>query len=429
MSLLQTKTNLIKRKYYSILYCYLYILPNLAVITADRTTLKRNSMIKILLLTDYSQESERRFLNGFVKYADTQGGCIFYPMSHLISQTKDNSKEIIKIARKFKVDAILGLWHNINVEEAKKLEIPIFLRTYKMIYSDFPMLTGHYKEFGAYAADFFIKQNFSNYAFIGMKDILWSLSRYEGYSEQIAAIKKTVTHRYEVEDFQNEIAGINQWLHSLPKPVALLACNDMMARQVTEICQMEGLRIPEDISLLGVDNDEFMCNISSPTLSSIKLNFEKHGYDIAKTLFKMVHEKRIWPARIAVEAIGVVERMSTKRKVISDPYIHEIVDFITRNYTQEIDISKLTSFIPLSRRAIEMKFKKEMHPHTITSYIMKLRLDHFCNLLENSELPISTAADMSGFIDNSNFSTIFKKYKGMTPTEYRRKFRLVNNNQ
>jgi LacI family transcriptional regulator len=386
-------------------------------------------MIKILLLTDYSQESERRFLNGFVKYADTQGGCIFYPMSHLISQTKDNSKEIIKIARKFKVDAILGLWHNINVEEAKKLEIPIFLRTYKKIYSDFPMLTGHYKEFGAYAADFFIKQNFSNYAFIGMKDILWSLSRYEGYSEQIAATRKTITHRYDVEDFQNEIADINQWLHSLPKPVALLACNDMMARQVTEICQMEGLRIPEDISLLGVDNDEFMCNISSPTLSSIKLNFEKHGYDIARTLFKMVHEKNIWPARIAVEAIGVVERMSTKRKVISDPYIHEIVDFITRNYTQEIDISKLTSFIPLSRRAIEMKFKKEMYPHTITSYIMKLRLDHFCNLLENSELPISTAADMSGFIDNSNFSTIFKKYKGMTPTEYRRKFRLVNNNQ
>jgi LacI family transcriptional regulator len=121
--------------------------------------------------------------------------------------------------------------------------------------------------------------------------------------------------------------------------------------------------------------------------------------------------------------------MSTKRKVISDPYIREIVDFISRNYTQEIDIGKLTSFIPLSRRAVEIKFKKEMYPHTITSYITKLRLDHFCNLLENSELPISTAADMSGFIDNSNFSTIFKKYKGMTPTEYRRKFRLINNNQ
>ena len=85
------------------------------------------------------------------------------------------------------------------------------------------------------------------------------------------------------------------------------------------------MRIPDDISLLGVDNDEFMCNISSPTLSSIKLNFEKHGYEIAQTLFKMVYQKRIWPARIAVEAVGVVERMSTKRKVISAPYIREIV--------------------------------------------------------------------------------------------------------
>ena len=383
-------------------------------------------MIKILLLTDYTQESERRFLNGFVKYTDTQGGCIFYPMSHLISKTRDNSKEIIKIARKFKVDAILGLWHNINVEEARKLNIPIFLRTYKKVYNEFPMLTGHYKEFGAYAADFFITQNFSNYAFIGMKDILWSVSRYEGYSEQITLLKKVRTHCYEVEDFQNEIKEISSWLHSLPKPIAMFACNDFMARQVTEICQMNGIRIPEDISLLGVDNDEFMCNISSPTLSSIKLNFEKHGYEIAQTLFKMVAEKKTWPARIPVEAIGVVERMSTNRKIIADPYIREIVDFISRNYTQDIDICKLTSFIPLSRRAIEMKFKKEMHPYTISSYIMKLRMEHFCSLLESSELPVSTAADQSGFIDNSNFSTLFKKYKGMTPTEYRKKYRSVN---
>ena len=381
-------------------------------------------MLKILLLTDYSQESERRFLNGFVKYADTQGGCIFHPMSHLIDQTKDNSMEIIRMAKKFKVDAILGLWHNINVEEAKKLNIPIFLRTYTKVYEDFPMLTGHYKDFGAYAANFFINQNFSNYAFIGMKDILWSVSRFEGYSEQIAASKKVNTHRYDVENFKNEIDSISKWLRSLPKPAALLACNDFMARQVTEICQMESIRIPEDISLLGVDNDEFVCNISSPTISSIKLNFEKHGYELSSTLFKMVKEKKVWPARIAVEAIGVVERMSTKRKIISDPYIREIVDFITRNYTQEIDISKLTSFIPLSRRAIEMKFKKEMHPYTITSYIMKLRLDHFCNLLETTELPVRTAADKSGFIDSSNFSTIFRKYKGMTPTEYRKMLKV-----
>ena len=380
-------------------------------------------MIKILLLTDYSQESERRFLNGFVKYADTQGGCIFYPMSHLISQTRDNSIEIIKLAKKFKVDAIIGLWHNINVEEARKLNIPIFLRTYKRVYDEFPMLTGHYKEFGAYAARFFIEQKFNDYAFIGMKDIIWSMSRYEGYSEQIASSIKNRTYRYDVESFKDEISEITEWLHALPKPVALLACNDFMARQVTEICQMEGISIPDEISLLGVDNDEFMCDISSPTLSSIKLNFEKHGYEIAEALFQMVNQKKTWPARIAVEAIGVVERMSTKRRIISDPYIREIVEFISRNYTQEIDISKLTSFIPLSRRAIEMKFKKEMYPYTITSYIMKLRLDHFCRLLDTTDLSISTAADRSGFINSSNFSTIFRKYMGITPGEYRKRIR------
>lgn len=377
-------------------------------------------MIKILLLTDYSQESERRFLNGFVKYTDTQGGCIFYPMSHLISETRDNSKEIIRLAKKFKVDAILGLWHNIDTEEAKKLGIPIFLRTYRKEYPDFPMLTGYYKDFGAYAADYFINQNFHNYAFIGRKDIIWSMFRREGYCGQVASVRKKEAFVYEVEDFQSETEAISTWLHSLPKPIALLACNDFMARQVTEICLLENIRIPEDISLLGVDNDEFMCNISSPTLSSIRLNFEKHGYDLAKILFKMIREKQIWPARIAVEAIGVVERMSTRHKIISDPYIREIVEFIKHNYTQDIDIRKLVSFIPLSRRAIELKFKKEMHPYTITSYLTKLRLEHFCHLLEHTSIPIKEAAEQSGFIESSNFSTIFRKHMGCTPSAYRK---------
>lgn len=377
-------------------------------------------MIKILLLTDYSQESERRFLNGFVKYTDTQGGCIFYPMSHLISETRDNSMEIIRLAKKFKVDAILGLWHNIDTEEAKKLGIPIFLRTYRKEYPDFPMLTGYYKDFGAYAADYFINQNFHNYAFIGRKDIIWSMFRREGYCGQVASVRKKEAFVYEVEDFQSETEAISTWLHSLPKPTALLACNDFMARQVTEICLLENIRIPEDISLLGVDNDEFMCNISSPTLSSIRLNFEKHGYDLAKILFKMIREKQIWPARIAVEAIGVVERMSTRHKIISDPYIREIVEFIKHNYTQDIDIRKLVSFIPLSRRAIELKFKKEMHPYTITSYLTKLRLEHFCHLLEHTSIPIKEAAEQSGFIESSNFSTIFRKHMGCTPSAYRK---------
>lgn len=378
-------------------------------------------MIKILLLTDYSQESERRLLNGFVKYTDTQGGCIFYPMSHLISENKDNSKKIIQLAKKFKVDAILGLWPNINTEEAKKLGIPIFLRTYKKEYPDFPMLTGHYEDFGAYAADYFIKQNFNNYAFIGFKDILWSTYRYKGFNKQINLIKKQETFCYEVDDFRSEVKAISKWLHSLPKPAAVFACNDFMARQVTELCLLENIRIPEDISLLGVDNDEFMCNISSPTLSSIKLNFEKHGFEIAKILFKMIRDNAIWPARITVEAVGVVERMSTKHKIIADPYIREIVEFINHNYKQEIDITKLVSFIPLSRRSIEMKFKKEMSPYTIISYITKLRLDFFCHLLESTTMPIKEAAEKSGFIESSNFSTIFKKHRGCTPSEYRRK--------
>lgn len=379
-------------------------------------------MIKILLLTDYSQESERRFLNGFVKYADTQGGCVFYPMSHLVNENVDNSMEIIKFAKTFKVDAILGLWHNINEVEAKKLNIPIFLRTYRKVYPDFPMLTGNYKEFGAYAGKFFTNRSFEHFAFIGMKGILWSMSRCEGYSEYLRGFNKKI-FEYQVTDFQAELKEIAAWLHALPKPTALFACNDFMARKVTELCLVENIRIPDDISLLGVDNDEFMCNISFPTISSIRLNFEKQGYELAEILFQMVNGEKVWPARMAVEAVSVVERMSTKRKIIANPYIRDIVEFIEKNYKNEIDVRKLVSFIPLSRRAIEIKFKKEMFPYTIKSFIAKLRLDHFCHLLETTDLPIRNIAEKSGFIDSTNYSALFKKYNGLTPSEYRRSFK------
>ena len=226
---------------------------------------------------------------------------------------------------------LLQLWHNINEKEAQKLNIPIFLRTYRKEYRDFPMLTGYYKEFGTYAGKYFTDQSFENYAFIGMKNILWSMSRCDGYREHIRRFNKNV-YEYHVEDFRTELKAIAAWLHSMPKPVALFACNDFMARKVTELCLVENIRIPDDISLLGVDNDEFMCNISSPTISSIRLNFEKHGYELAGIMFQMIKEKRIWPARIPVEAVSIVERMSTKRKAISDPYIRDIVEFINNNH-------------------------------------------------------------------------------------------------
>ena len=113
----------------------------------------------------------------------------------------------------------------------------------------------------------------------------------------------------------------------------------------------------------------------------------------AGIIFQMIKEKRIWPARIPVEAVSIVERMSTKRKAISDPYIRDIVEFINNNYRSEIDIQKLVSFIPLSRRSIEIKFKKEMVPYTIQLYITKLRLDYFCHLLETTDLPIGEIAE------------------------------------
>ena len=376
-------------------------------------------MIKILTVIDYSSQSERRLLQGLIDYADAHGGCILYPLSSFDVETSGHSEEIIRMARVLQVDAIYGVWYDVDVRAAKELGIPIFVRTNYRNYTDISMATGDYQEIGRIAADFFLHQHYEHYAFLGLKDILWSELRLDGFEERLKSHSLNV-HAYRTISVTREWNQISDWINALPKPVALFACNDAMAKRVTEICHSQGIGIPDEVGLLGVDDDEFLCNISYPSLSSIRLDFEKQGREIGRGIFEMIAHNEVWVMRVPIEPVGIVERMSTRKRQISDPVVKRITEYMDEHYASEKCLKEALSPIPLSRRAIEMRFHKEMAPQTMLSYLESLRIGHLARLLKSGDMPVKEASARVGLGDSTNVARLFKRYKGCTPSEYRR---------
>ncbi|HLW09134.1 MAG TPA: helix-turn-helix domain-containing protein, partial [Fermentimonas sp.] len=190
---------------------------------------------------------------------------------------------------------------------------------------------------------------------------------------------------------------------------------------ISQICRINNIKIPEEISLLGVDNDDLICNLSDPPISSIVTDVEKGGYETGRLIDRMLKEEINEPFDIIVKPARIELRKSTEKYDISNDYISEVVNYIEDNFTKEINIESLTELVPLSRRNLEVKFKEEMGT-TIYQFILNCRIDYFADLLISSERTLYDMALESGFNDCKNISRIFKKHKGYTPVEYKNKF-------
>ena len=376
-------------------------------------------MLKLLLLCDYNREPERRLLRGVVKYANENGGWEFISVNPALRNSTTKAMEIITQAKTNEVDAIFGNWPGIIAEEARKLNIPIVLRKCSNYPHDFPLLSGKNTEIGEIAANYFIEHRYTSFAFFGLNNADWATERMEGFRNRVQHHGKFSHHL--INSIDEYDTKVEDWLQNLERPLALFACNDLCAQYITEICRRAHIEIPAEVSLMGTDDDEFLCNISYPGITSIKLDFEKQGYELAQTIDLMVKTNSIKPYRIPLEPIEIVERGSTQRYNIKDPYIKILVDRMEQHFTEDISIAELTKDIPLSRRSIEMRFKADMAPYSMLQFLNTLRIRWFANLLKSTHLPISEAAEQSGFDEPNKVFRMFKKHFGCTPLDYRKK--------
>jgi len=198
--------------------------------------------------------------------------------------------------------------------------------------------------------------------------------------------------------------------------VGLFACDDNFALRISQICKINNIKIPEEISLLGVDNDELICNLSDPPISSIVTDVEKGGYEAGRLIDRLMKGERKEPFNIVIKPTRFELRKSTAKYNVSNEHISKVVNYIEDNFTSDINIEAFSEMVPLSRRNLEVKFKEEMGT-SIYQFILQCRIDYFAHLLLTTDRTLFDLAIESGFNDCKNISRIFKKMKGYTPVE------------
>ena len=386
-------------------------------------------MARIIFLTDFSEAYARGLLLGIARYAHDTGQAWSLCRLPLSIRDKFGIEAVIDWALRMRADAVIGQFYNTdNVELFARNGIIAVAQDFKARFTTIPNITGPHYRAGQMGAEYFLKKGFRHFAFYGTRGIVWSDERYQGFRETVRRANPEFTFSALRNTSQTDLwlydpIQLTTWLQSLPKPVAIMACDDNQAYHIPEAClQAEGggggkFRIPDDIAVLGVDNDETICRLSDPNLSSLNQNIEQGGYDVARLIDRIIRDPKAEREDVMVFPTHIVTRQSTDIYANNDPHIAEVLKYIHENISLKISVDNLVSLVPLSRRLLETRFKKSMGT-SIYDYIIQVRIEKMTQLLCEG-MSVSEAAVELGFSDLKNVSRSFKQIKGITPSEYR----------
>jgi len=278
---------------------------------------------------------------------------------------------------------------------------------------------------GRMAADYFISRKFIHYAYVGeVHGLEWSATRGEAFAETVRQ-RGFDCHLYgtllaaEQEDAGLERDRLRAWLKGLPKPVALLAAMDNRGRQVMDACAWAGLAVPDEVAVLGVDNDEDLCETTTPPMSSILLDAERASYEAAEQLDALMRRATRKRKVITYGPVHVVSRRSTETTQIADIVVVQALEFIALNACSGIGVPDVVRHIRASRRLAEIRFRRELG-HTILDEIQRVRLARVCTHLRETNLQIGEIVRACGFDSESHVSILFRRRFGCTMRDFRK---------
>ena len=279
------------------------------------------------------------------------------------------------------------------------------------------------------AADHLLDRGFQNFAYCGYRRNAtngWSEERQREFTKHARA-RGFGCHVYRGRywnsprwaDIQDALCA---WLVSLPKPVGLMAANDNRARQVLEACRVSGLQVPDQVAVVGVDNDEVLCRLCSPLLTSIEQGAERIGYEAASLLDGIMRGKSPLKKRYVVDPVGVVTRRSSDVLRVTDPLVAKAMIFIREHACEGIKVPRVVVAANASRSGLEARFKAEFG-RTLHSAILNVQLERAKSLVTETSLSPKEIAAATGFKSVQHMSSLFRRAVGLPPAAYRRTLR------
>ncbi len=275
------------------------------------------------------------------------------------------------------------------------------------------------------AYEHFVERGFRHLGFCGDAGFNWSKKRLASLKE-FATKSEIGFHAHEsgarydsAFNPSTEMRRISRWLTKLPKPIGIMACYDYKAQQVLDACRHAKLKVPEEVAVLGVDNDRLICELSQPPLSSIIPDTRRTGYEAAALLDKLMSGKRIsTDSPLVTTPLGIKVRESTDTLAVEDEEVAKALHYIRRHVTADVRVADVLREVSLSRRSLEHRFKKIVGrtPH---AEIQLTRMNRIKELLRETRLSVQAIAEKTGYEYGEYMAAAFKREIGMTPSEYR----------
>ncbi|MEZ6045229.1 MAG: DNA-binding transcriptional regulator [Planctomycetaceae bacterium] len=283
------------------------------------------------------------------------------------------------------------------------------------------------REIARLALDHFLSRGFQSVAFCGEDCFNWSRWRGAAFAEfaqdagcQFTSFTSSSQRRMNLGSTRQRLKLAN-WIAALPQPTGIFACYDFMGQQILDVCRELEISVPEQIAVLGVDNDQRLCRLCSPPLSSIIPDTRATGYAAAELLDQLMNARktrRSKPAQILIPPQGIAERLSSDIYASDDDDLVSALRYIREYACEGITVNDVLRHVPLSRRALEARCQK-LTGRTPHAEITRIKLDRAKRLLSQTTLTLTEVALRSGFSQAEYLSVAFKKLTGQTPGQFR----------
>jgi LacI family transcriptional regulator len=379
---------------------------------------------KVALLVETSRGIGRELLRGIARYSSLNGPWCFHISPGDFKQAVPQIKQwggtgiIARIPDENSAKAIL---------KAGVPTIALGLKDEQLLannpLSKLSEISSNAMDVAKLATEHLLECGLENFAYIGSEDRGWARRREVAFYNILSArgyqpFIYRQPHGVAGRTWEREQVFMADWIGALPSPIGVFACDDDRGREVLEACVLAGRRVPDEVAVVGVDNDEVFCELSDPSLSSISLNAFGAGFRAAELLDGLMKKKVRKPRRILIEATGVVCRRSTDTVAIDDAQLVTAIQFIRRTNGKTISVDHVVREAALSRRALEKRFRESLG-RSVHEEIQLARLKSAKRLLIETEYPISKCAKIAGFKTTGYFIQFFVKWVGKTPRRYR----------
>lgn len=273
------------------------------------------------------------------------------------------------------------------------------------------------------AAEHLLERGFRTLGYCGDPRFNWSRWREEYFVRRAAeAGLRAQVYRSRSPAPDRERRELAEWARRLPKPAGVLACYDIMAQRLLDACRDAGIAVPDEVAVLGVDDDPLLCDLASPPLSSVIPNTRRTGYEAAALLARRMAGERVPPEAVLIPPLGIHTRQSTDVLALEDRDIAAAVRFVREHACDGATVADLLKAVPLSRRVLESRYRKATGrtPH---EDLLRIRIGRVQQLLAETDHSLERIAGLAGFNHPEYMSVAFKRETGMTPGQYRRRAR------